>query len=135
MPLNEQDIQIISKLLDEKFEKVEQRFEEIDQRFEKVEQRFEEIDQRFERIEQRFERIDQRFNEIDERFEEMEQKFDKKLENLHDKIRKDIAAAELRILKTIRKEMDESNAVQMGLIFNHFPSRVEVIEMIEERIK
>ena len=121
MPLNEQDIQIISKLLDEKFEKVEQRFEEIDQRFE--------------RIEQRFERIDQRFNEIDERFEEMEQKFDKKLENLHDKIRKDIAAAELRILKTIRKEMDESNAVQMGLIFNHFPSRVEVIEMIEERIK
>lgn len=51
-------LQLHSRKMDEKFEKVNARFDQVDARFEQVETRFNQVDARFDRIEERLDRVE-----------------------------------------------------------------------------
>lgn len=84
--MDKNDIQVILKKIDERFEKadkrIDARFKEADKRiearFNKVDERFEKIDERFNKVDERFEGIDAKFDKIDARFQEADKKTDAK---------------------------------------------------------
>jgi len=49
-----EDLRLLIKMMDKRFEAVDKRFEAIDKRFEAMEKRFEAVDKRFESLEKRF---------------------------------------------------------------------------------
>jgi predicted nucleic acid-binding Zn-ribbon protein len=61
----ETEFEVLARLMQNGFSKIDEKFTKIDQRFDKIDEKFTKIDQRFDKIDERFEKIDARFDLVD----------------------------------------------------------------------
>ncbi len=61
------DLKMLIKLIEKRFDLIDKRFEDINKRFEDINKRFEDINKRFEDTNKRFEDINKRFEDINKR--------------------------------------------------------------------
>ena len=88
------------KVINDRFDLVDERFERVDDRFDLVDERFERIDDRFDLVDERFERIDDRFDLVDERFNRLENDMNNRFDRVESEIttiRNDIKTILLRL--------------------------------------
>ena len=67
---------LLRKDMDIRFEQVNSRIEQVDKHFEQVDRRFEQVDKRFEQVDKHFEQFDKRFEQFDKRFEVLTSRID-----------------------------------------------------------
>ena len=67
---------LLRKDMDIRFEQVNSRIEQVDKRFEQVNSRIEQVDKHFEQVDRRFEQVDKRFEQFDKRFEVLTSRID-----------------------------------------------------------
>ena len=63
----------ITQMMDERFDKVDERLDKMDERFDKIDERLDKMDERFDKIDERLDKMDERFDKIDERFEQVDE--------------------------------------------------------------
>jgi predicted nucleic acid-binding Zn-ribbon protein len=112
----ESDIEMLARIVQDGFIRVESHFEQVDKRFEQMDKRFEQVDKRFEQMDKRFEQGDIKFEGIQHQIASIHHELKDHTVRLERIERK-----QLGMLVSIDENIHRSE-------FKNLASRVEVLE-------